>query len=155
MTSAILVGPVPDHRPRPVRLTGRLLAAGPEPMLPLQPPPRRCLPVPDQPDPVVRRFAVGLLCALVEVWQGRRRTELLGAWTTPAVLEAVRGTRPPLGGAVRLRSVRLQQHDTAVEVWARVESGPRSAAVAAQLRHEDAGWRCTALEFRPCGRGTP
>ena len=111
-------------------------------------------PVPADP----QQWALRFLQAVVEVVASERPLTQLARWTDPRVYAEIGRSRERVAArrsAARTRTGR--QHVATVhvcrpspdvaEVAARVTTGPRSRAIAAQLTFTRERWLCTALDF--------
>jgi hypothetical protein len=105
-----------------------------------------------------REWASRFLQAVVEVVASERPLPQLARWTDPRVYAEIARSRQRVAArrtAGRTRTgrqhvasvhVSLPSPDVA-EVAARVTTGPRSRAIAAQLTFSRGRWLCTALDF--------
>ena len=111
-------------------------------------------PVPADPQEWASRF----LQAVVEVVASERPLTQLARWTDPRVYAEIGRSRQRVAarraagrtraGRQHVASVHVSRPSPDVaEVAARVTTGPRSRAIAAQLTFSRERWLCTALDF--------
>lgn len=104
-------------------------------------------------DPELDAFVGALLRALLDAVGGRRPVTQLTRWVDDEVyadltLRARLHQRRPV--TLALRSYRVQRvADDAVEVSARVQTGPRYTAVALRLERLGTRWVCRIADFGP------
>lgn len=100
-------------------------------------------------DPKLRQLARMMMSALVEALSGHRPVAQLDRWFEPDLLELVtklRDSRDTFG--VQLRSFRVQApRPGALEISARLSSGPQSCAVALRVSKSGQQWVGTHLEI--------
>lgn len=99
-------------------------------------------------DPELRRAAVAMANALVEVLSGRLSSQRLAARLDPRPRELLESLcRSERLADLRLRAVRVQQPaPDCLEVSAHVSAGGRSRAAAFRLERRNVEWRVSRLE---------
>lgn len=147
--------PIPDPRPKPFSWQPEPVNHGLVP-LPLDPADLPGSPLPDAhsgDDPELDRFVATLLRALLDTIAGRRPVTQLTRWVddevyADLVLRARLHQREPV--PLLLRTFRRQQVAVGVvEVSARIQAGPRHAAVALRLEQLGRRWVCKVADFGP------
>lgn len=148
--------PIPDPRPKPLRRAQPAPAYAGMVPLPLDP---ADLPAPPPVnghggfDPELERFVATLVRALLDTIAGRRSVTQLTRWVddevyADLVLRARLHQREPV--PLTLRTFRVQQvTDAVLEVSARIQAGPRHAAVALRLERLGTRWVCRIADFGP------